>query len=214
VGLDLVADQLEYLTGVVDCGLGWSVSSRDGSLLAPVASHADTPAAQLHSIQKLARLAALGCAGLADRSHQRQWLSQAGLDPNDPDNAALVKALQAPTSAIEGLNGGNARFFRLDHQLKDATLPEPESLLEQSSDEYPMDGDVADPIMRLNSTRWQLLAFRDENEPLLQDKPIPLLDIEVPKDVLQEVKSVRKHGLAFHTTDDPSVNTLGELVLR
>ena len=212
VELDLVADQLEYLTGVVDCAVGWSVSHRDGSLLAPVATQVNTPATQLHSVQKLARLAALGCAGLADRNHQRQWMSQAGLDPNDPDNAALVKALQSPASALEGLQGGNAHFFRLDHQLKDAALPEKGEIPgEQGAEAGTLDND---PIIELTSARWQMLALRGDNEPLLQNKVVPLTDVEVPKDVLQEVKAVREHGLAFAGADDLSVLDLGEFALQ
>lgn len=101
-------EQLEYLTGALTVVTGWAADPVDGSVLCPPLPAASQEA-QLRTVRRLHALATLGRAGLADAQHQQQWLVEAGVDPNDPDNAPLLATLAGVgPGTLGGAHGGVA----------------------------------------------------------------------------------------------------------
>ena len=119
---------LEYLTGALAVAVGWAASPSDGRALCPPAPQ-PSQEAQLRTVRRLQALAALGCAGIPDFQHNQQWLTDAGVDPNDPDNAPLMATVaalgggtmtqRAMSAAALGQSQGFSRSLRQDGAAAD-----------------------------------------------------------------------------------------------
>jgi hypothetical protein len=214
---------VEYLTGALAVAVGWAAHPSDGRALCPPAPQ-PSQEAQLRTVRRLQALAALGCAGLPDHQHQQQWLTEAGFDPNDPDNAPLVATvaalgggtvtqrslnMSASASFVRGLpamlgggidtlrEGADPPFRLYDAQTGEAAMPLTSPEEDAQLEMFDAGSFVIPGEHRQTfrlTPRQRLMRLRHEQEPLVRSARVPLLEDEVPAGLLHRAIRHRRRG--------------------
>ncbi|XP_051473843.1 coiled-coil and C2 domain-containing protein 2A isoform X2 [Apus apus] len=94
-------------SGKVSNSVSWAVGEKGIPLIPPVSQqNTGIPS----SLKNIDAIASIGTSGLTDMKKLAKWAAEAKLDPNDPNNAALMKLIMVATS-------GEAQvpdYFRLE----------------------------------------------------------------------------------------------------
>ncbi|KAM6261400.1 coiled-coil and C2 domain-containing protein 2A isoform 2-T2 [Porphyrio hochstetteri] len=147
-------------SGKVSNSVSWTVGER-GIPLAPPVSQQNTSIPS--ALKNIDAIASIGTSGLTDMKKLAKWAADAKLDPNDPNNAALMQLIMVATS-------GEAQvpdFFRL----------------EQLQQEFNF---VSDKEFN-RSKRFRLLQLRNEEVAEFRSyKQVPLHDREISDKIFQD----------------------------
>uniref|UniRef100_A0A8C5TLA4 Coiled-coil and C2 domain containing 2A n=1 Tax=Malurus cyaneus samueli TaxID=2593467 RepID=A0A8C5TLA4_9PASS len=147
-------------SGKVSNSVSWAVGEK-GTPLVPTASQQNTgiPSA----LKNFDAIASIGTSGLTDMKKLAKWAAEAKLDPNDPNNAALMQLIMVATS-------GEARvpdYFRL----------------EQLQQEFNF---VSDEEFN-RSKRFRLLQLRNQEVAEFRNyKQVPLHEREISDKIFQD----------------------------
>ncbi|OXB82886.1 UNVERIFIED_CONTAM: hypothetical protein H355_003328 [Colinus virginianus] len=155
------SNQMTLMTsGKVSNSVSWAVGEKGIPLIPPVSQHNTGIPSALKNIDAIA---SIGTSGLTDMKKLAKWAAETKLDPNDPNNAALMQMITVATS-------GEARvpdFFRLDQ-------------LQQEFDF------VSDEELN-RSKRFRLLQLRNEEVAEFRNfKLVPLHEREISEKLFQE----------------------------
>ncbi|OXB53749.1 hypothetical protein ASZ78_014541 [Callipepla squamata] len=155
------SNQMTLMTsGKVFNSVSWAVGEKGIPLIPPVSQHNTGIPSALKNIDAIA---SIGTSGLTDMKKLAKWAAETKLDPNDPNNAALMQMITVATS-------GEARvpdFFRLDQ-------------LQQEFDF------VSDEELN-RSKRFRLLQLRNEEVAEFRNfKLVPLHEREISEKLFQE----------------------------
>ncbi|NXG17571.1 C2D2A protein, partial [Grallaria varia] len=99
-------------SGKISNSVSWAVGEKGIPLIPPVSQQNTGIPSALKSIDAIA---SIGTSGLTDMKKLAKWAAEAKLDPNDPNNAALMQLIMVATS-------GEAQvpdFFRLEQLQKE-----------------------------------------------------------------------------------------------
>ncbi|NXJ03794.1 C2D2A protein, partial [Odontophorus gujanensis] len=155
------SNQMTLMTsGKVSNSVSWAVGEKGIPLIPPVSQQNTGIPSALRNIDAIA---SIGTSGLTDMKKLAKWAADTKLDPNDPNNAALMQMITVATS-------GEARvpdFFRLDQ-------------LQQEFDF------VSDEELN-RSKRFRLLQLRNEEVAEFRNyKQVPLHEREISEKLFQE----------------------------
>ncbi|XP_035759352.1 coiled-coil and C2 domain-containing protein 2A [Egretta garzetta] len=147
-------------SGKVSNSVSWAVGEKGIPLIPPVSQqNTGIPSA----LKNIDAIASIGTSGLTDMKKLAKWAAEAKLDPNDPNNAALMQLIMVATS-------GEARvpdYFRL----------------EQLQQEFNF---VSDEEFN-RSKRFRLLQLRNgEVAEFRNYKPVPLHEREISEKIFQD----------------------------
>ncbi|XP_009984375.1 PREDICTED: coiled-coil and C2 domain-containing protein 2A, partial [Tauraco erythrolophus] len=147
-------------SGKVSNSVSWAVGEKGIPLIPPVSQQNIVIPSALKNIDAIA---SIGTSGLTDMKKLAKWAAEAKLDPNDPNNAALMQLIMVATS-------GEARipdFFRL----------------EQLQQEFNF---VSDEEFN-RSKRFRLLQLRSgEVAEFRNYKQVPLHEREISEKIFQD----------------------------
>ncbi|XP_071412876.1 coiled-coil and C2 domain-containing protein 2A isoform X2 [Pithys albifrons albifrons] len=147
-------------SGKVSNSVSWAVGEKGIPLIPPVSQQNTGIPSALKSIDAIA---SIGTSGLTDMKKLAKWAAEAKLDPNDPNNAALMQLIMVATS-------GEAQvpdFFRL----------------EQFQQEFNF---VSDEEFN-RSKRFRLLRLRNEEVAEFRNyKQVPLHEREISEKIFQD----------------------------
>ncbi|XP_042664146.1 coiled-coil and C2 domain-containing protein 2A isoform X2 [Tyto alba] len=147
-------------SGKVSNSVSWAVGEKGIPLIPPISQqNMGIPSA----LKNIDAIASIGTSGLTDMKKLAKWAAEAKLDPNDPNNAALMQLIMVATS-------GEARvpdFFRL----------------EQLQQEFNF---VSDEEFN-RSKRFRLLQLRNgEVAEFRNYKQVPLHEREISEKIFQD----------------------------
>ncbi|NXC20333.1 C2D2A protein, partial [Corythaeola cristata] len=147
-------------SGKVSNSVSWAVGEKGIPLIPPVSQqNTGIPSA----LKNIDAIASIGTSGLTDMKKLAKWAAEAKLDPNDPNNAALMQLIMVATS-------GEARvpdFFRL----------------EQLQQEFNF---VSDEEFN-RSKRFRLLQLRNREVAEFRNyKQVPLHEREISEKIFQD----------------------------
>ncbi|KAM6313440.1 coiled-coil and C2 domain-containing protein 2A [Aegotheles albertisi] len=94
-------------SGKVSTSVSWAVGEKGIPLIPPVSQQNTGIPSALRNIDAIA---SIGTSGLTDMKKLAQWAAEAKLDPNDPNNAALMQLITVATSGEAHVPD----FFRLE----------------------------------------------------------------------------------------------------
>ncbi|NXK95290.1 C2D2A protein, partial [Formicarius rufipectus] len=147
-------------SGKISNSVSWAVGEKGIPLIPPVSQPNTAIPSALKSIDAIA---SIGTSGLTDMKKLAKWAAEAKLDPNDPNNAALMQMIMVATS-------GEAQvpdFFRL----------------EQLQQEFNF---VSDEEFN-RSKRFRLLRLRNgEVAEFRNYKQVPLHEREISEKIFQD----------------------------
>ncbi|NXP19100.1 C2D2A protein, partial [Scytalopus superciliaris] len=147
-------------SGKISNSVSWAVGEKGIPLIPPVSQQNTGIPSALKSIDAIA---SIGTSGLTDMKKLAKWAAEAKLDPNDPNNAALMQLIMVATS-------GEAQvpdFFRL----------------EQLQQEFNF---VSDEEFN-RSKRFRLLQLRNgEVAEFRNYKQVPLHEREISEKIFQD----------------------------
>ncbi|XP_063192325.1 coiled-coil and C2 domain-containing protein 2A isoform X3 [Chroicocephalus ridibundus] len=147
-------------SGKVSNSVSWAVGEKGIPLIPPISQqNTGIPSA----LKNIDAIASIGTSGLTDMKKLAKWAAEAKLDPNDPNNAALMQLIMVATS-------GEARvpdFFRL----------------EQLQQEFNF---VSDEEFN-RSKRFRLLQLRNAEVAEFRNyKQVPLHEREISEKIFQD----------------------------
>uniref|UniRef100_A0A8B9QI35 Coiled-coil and C2 domain containing 2A n=1 Tax=Apteryx owenii TaxID=8824 RepID=A0A8B9QI35_APTOW len=147
-------------SGKVSSSVSWAVGEKGVPLIPPVSQQNTGIASALKNIDAIA---SIGTSGLTDMKKLAKWAAEAKLDPNDPNNAALMQLITVATS-------GEARvpdFFRLEQLQQEFNFVSDEELN--------------------RSKRFRLLQLRNAEVAEFRNyKPVPLHEREISEKLFQD----------------------------
>ncbi|NXI95642.1 C2D2A protein, partial [Psophia crepitans] len=147
-------------SGKVSNSVSWAVGEKGIPLIPPVSQqNTGIPSALKH----IDAIASIGTSGLTDMKKLAKWAAEAKLDPNDPNNAALMQLIMVATNGESRV----PEFFRL----------------EQLQQEFNF---VSDKEFN-RSKRFRLLQLRNEEVAEFRNyKQVPLHEREISDKIFQD----------------------------
>uniref|UniRef100_A0A8D2MIZ9 Coiled-coil and C2 domain containing 2A n=1 Tax=Zonotrichia albicollis TaxID=44394 RepID=A0A8D2MIZ9_ZONAL len=147
-------------SGKVSSSVSWAVGEKGIPLIPPVSQqNTGIPSA----LKNIDAIASIGTSGLTDMKKLAKWAAEAKLDPNDPNNAALMQLIMITTSGEAHVPD----FFRL----------------EQLQQEFNF---VSDEEFN-RSKRFRLLQLRNEEVAEFRNyKQVPLHEREISEKIFQD----------------------------
>uniref|UniRef100_A0A8C3DU78 Uncharacterized protein n=1 Tax=Corvus moneduloides TaxID=1196302 RepID=A0A8C3DU78_CORMO len=147
-------------SGKVSNSVSWAVGEKGIPLIPPVSQqNTGIPSA----LKNIDAIASIGTSGLTDMKKLAKWAAEAKLDPNDPNNAALMQLIMITTSGEAHVPD----FFRL----------------EQLQQEFNF---VSDEEFN-RSKRFRLLQLRNEEVTEFRNyKQVPLHEREISEKIFQD----------------------------
>uniref|UniRef100_A0A8C0ZJR8 Coiled-coil and C2 domain containing 2A n=1 Tax=Cyanistes caeruleus TaxID=156563 RepID=A0A8C0ZJR8_CYACU len=147
-------------SGKVSSSVSWAAGERGIPLIPPVSQqNTGIPSA----LKNIDAIASIGTSGLTDMKKLAKWAAEAKLDPNDPNNAALMQLIMVTTSGEAHVPD----FFRL----------------EQLQQEFNF---VSDEEFN-RSKRFRLLQLRNEEVAEFRNyKQVPLHEREISEKIFQD----------------------------
>ncbi|NWH25422.1 C2D2A protein, partial [Grus americana] len=147
-------------SGKVSNSVSWAVGEKGIPLIPPVSQqNTGIPSA----LKNTDAIASIGTSGLTDMKKLAKWAAEAKLDPNDPNNAALMQLIMVATSGEAHVPD----FFRL----------------EQLQQEFNF---VSDKEFN-RSKRFRLLQLRNEDVAEFRNyKQVPLHEREISDRIFQD----------------------------
>ncbi|XP_064007478.1 coiled-coil and C2 domain-containing protein 2A isoform X1 [Pogoniulus pusillus] len=147
-------------SGKVSNSVSWAVGEKGVPLIPPVSQqNTGIPSA----LKNIDAIASIGTSGLTDMKKLAKWAAEAKLDPNDPNNAALMQLIMVATSGEAHVPD----FFRL----------------EQLQQEFNF---VSDEEFN-RSKRFRLLQLRNEEVAEFRNyKQVPLHEREISDKIFQD----------------------------
>uniref|UniRef100_A0A8C9KVJ1 Coiled-coil and C2 domain containing 2A n=1 Tax=Serinus canaria TaxID=9135 RepID=A0A8C9KVJ1_SERCA len=155
------SNKMTFMTsGKVSSSVSWAVGEKGIPLIPPVAQqNTGIPSA----LKNIDAIASIGTSGLTDMKKLAKWAAEAKLDPNDPNNAALMQLIMISTSGEAHVPD----FFRL----------------EQLQQEFNF---VSDEEFN-RSKRFRLLQLRSEEVAEFRNyKQVPLHEREISEKIFQD----------------------------
>ncbi|KAJ7329422.1 hypothetical protein JRQ81_015596 [Phrynocephalus forsythii] len=147
-------------SGKMSCCISWAVGENGIPMIPPV-SHKKSGITS--ALKNADAIASIGTSGLTDMKKLAKWVADTKLDPNDPQNAALMQLIMVAISGDASLPD----FFRL----------------EQLQEEFNF---VSDEELN-RSKRFRLLELRSREVAGFQGyKCIPILEREINEKVLKD----------------------------
>ncbi|CAB1324153.1 unnamed protein product, partial [Coregonus sp. 'balchen'] len=161
-------------SGKLSCCVSWAIGEDDVPLAPPT-----TQSKAMHSgLKQLDAIACIGASSLNDMKKLGEWATESRLDPNDPNNAAIMQLLKVASSGeVTAPN-----YFRLE-QLQEEFNFLSEEEIEQSR-------------------RFRLLRLRNQEVAEFRNyKCVPALEREVTDKVFQEYERRLREGEIVDTKD-------------
>ncbi|XP_072192198.1 coiled-coil and C2 domain-containing protein 2A isoform X2 [Excalfactoria chinensis] len=155
------SNQMTLMTsGKVSNSVSWAVGEKGVPLIPPVSQqNMGIPSA----LKNIDAIASIGTSGLTDMKKLAKWAAETKLDPNDPNNAALMQMIMVASSGEAHVPD----FFRL----------------EQLQQEFNF---VSDEEFN-RSKRFRLLQLRNEEVAEFRNyKQVPLYEREISEKLFQE----------------------------
>ncbi|XP_059673883.1 coiled-coil and C2 domain-containing protein 2A [Gavia stellata] len=147
-------------SGKVSNSVSWAVGEKGIPLIPPISQQNTSIPSALKNIDAIA---SIGTSGLTDMKKLAKWAAEAKLDPNDPNNAALMQLIMVATSGEAHVPD----FFRL----------------EQLQQEFNF---VSDKEFN-RSKRFRLLQLRNgEVAEFRNYKQVPLHEREISEKIFQD----------------------------
>ncbi|KAL4635419.1 coiled-coil and C2 domain-containing protein 2A isoform X1 [Arapaima gigas] len=170
------SNKLTLLTsGKLSCCISWAVGENDVPLAPPTFQ---TPGGLHGALRQTDAIACIGASGLNDMKKLSKWAAESRLDPNDPNNAALMQLLTVATSGEVQVPS----YFRL----------------EQVQEEFNF---VTDEELQ-KSRRFRLLSLRSQGVPEFRNyKNIPAVEREVSEKVFQDYEKRLCEGEVVDTKE-------------
>ncbi|XP_040413141.1 coiled-coil and C2 domain-containing protein 2A isoform X3 [Cygnus olor] len=155
------SNQMTLMTsGKVSNSVSWAVGEKGIPLIPPVSQQTTGIPSALKNIDAIA---SIGTSGLTDMKKLAKWAAETKLDPNDPNNAALMQMIMVATSGEAHVPD----FFRL----------------EQLQQEFNF---VSDEEFN-RSKRFRLLQLRSEEVAEFRNyKQVPLHEREISEKLFQD----------------------------
>ncbi|KFP75461.1 Coiled-coil and C2 domain-containing protein 2A, partial [Acanthisitta chloris] len=147
-------------SGKVSNSVSWAVGEK-GIPLVPLVSQQNTgiPSA----LKSIDAIASIGTSGLTDMKKLAKWAAEAKLDPNDPNNAALMQLIMVATNGEAHV----PEFFRLEQLQQEFNFVTDEELNK--------------------SKRFRLLQLRNgEVSEFRNYKQVPLHEREISEKIFQD----------------------------
>ncbi|XP_077440044.1 coiled-coil and C2 domain-containing protein 2A isoform X2 [Vanacampus margaritifer] len=168
------SDNVILLTsGKVSCCVCWGVGKDDVPLAPPMSQHPSALQGGVGHFDAVSHIASSG-----DVKKINEWAMQSRLDPNDPNNTAIMQLLKVASSGEVTAPD----YFRLE-QL-------------QEEFNFASDDDLA------QSRRFRLLALRNQEVPEFRNyKCVPSREREVTDKVFQNYEKRLKEGEIIDTKD-------------
>ncbi|NXS26874.1 C2D2A protein, partial [Pomatostomus ruficeps] len=147
-------------SGKVSNSVSWAVGEKGIPLIPPVSQqNTGIPSA----LKNVDAIASIGTSGLTDMKKLAKWAAEAKLDPNDPNNAALMQLIMITTSKEAHVPD----FFRLEQLQKEFNF-------------------VSDEEFN-RSKRFRLLQLRKEEVAEFRNyKQVPLHEREISEKIFQD----------------------------
>ncbi|XP_039554658.1 coiled-coil and C2 domain-containing protein 2A isoform X2 [Passer montanus] len=155
------SNRMTFMTsGKVSSSVSWAVGEKGIPLIPPVSQQNTSIPSALKNIDAIA---SIGTSGLTDMKKLAKWAAEAKLDPNDPNNAALMQLIMIATNGEAHVPD----FFRL----------------EQLQQEFNF---VSDEEFN-RSKRFRLLQLRNEEVAEFRNyKQVPLHEREISEKIFQD----------------------------
>ncbi|MEE6462446.1 hypothetical protein FKM82_001600 [Ascaphus truei] len=147
-------------SGKVSYCVSWAVGENGVPLVPPMSQqNSGIPRA----LNKIDAIASIGASGLTDMKKLAKWAAESKLDPNDPNNAALMQLIRIVSSGDDNF----PEFFRLEQLQKEF--------------DFVSDGEMG------RSKRFRLLQLRNQEVAEFRNyKHIPIKDREIHESIFQE----------------------------
>ncbi|XP_068799446.1 coiled-coil and C2 domain-containing protein 2A isoform X5 [Struthio camelus] len=147
-------------SGKVSNSVSWAVGEKGVPLIPPVSQQNTGIASALKNIDAIA---SIGTSGLTDMKKLAKWAAEAKLDPNDPNNAALMQLITVATSGEAHVPD----FFRLEQLQQEFNFVSEEELN--------------------RSKRFRLLQLRNAEVAEFRNyKQVPLHEREISEKLFQD----------------------------
>ncbi|XP_078534578.1 coiled-coil and C2 domain-containing protein 2A [Lissotriton helveticus] len=146
-------------SGKLSYSVSWAVAE-NGVPLAPPISQQNSGIQR--ALKNIDAIASIGASSLTDMKKLSKWAAESKLDPNDPNNAALMQLIMIATSGDAYIPD----FFRLEQLQQEFNF--------LSYEEFN------------RSKRFRILQLRNQEVPEFRNyKQVPLRDQEIPEKVFQ-----------------------------
>ncbi|XP_035270947.1 coiled-coil and C2 domain-containing protein 2A isoform X2 [Anguilla anguilla] len=170
------SNRLTLLTsGKLACCVSWAVGEDQVPLAPPISQ----PSAGMHSaLKRVDAIACIGASGLNDMRKLGKWAAESRLDPNDPNNAALMQLLTVAGSGELQVPA----YFRLEQLQEEFNFVSSEELQ--------------------RSRRFHLLSLRSQEVAEFRNyKGVPAVEREVSDKVFQDYEKRLREGEIIDTKD-------------
>ncbi|KAI1888734.1 hypothetical protein AGOR_G00171780 [Albula goreensis] len=170
------SNRLTLLTsGKLACCVSWAVGEDHAPLAPPISQ----PPTSMHSaLKQMDAIACIGASGLNDMKKLGKWAAESRLDPNDPNNAALMQLLMVASGGELQVPG----YFRLEQLQEEFNFVSPEELQ--------------------RSRRFRLLSMRTQEVAEFRNyKGVPAVEREVSDKVFQDYEKRLRDGEIIDTKD-------------
>ncbi|CAL8310367.1 unnamed protein product [Lota lota] len=159
-------------SGKMSCCVSWGVGEDDTPLAPPLAPPLTQPPGALHSgVRQLDLVSSIGASGMGDMKKIGEWATESRLDPNDPQNTAIMQLLKVASSGEVTA----PEYFRLE-QLQEEFNFATEEELERSR-------------------RFRLLRLRSQEVVEFRNyRCVPSLEREVTDKTFQEYERRLREG--------------------
>ncbi|XP_069712373.1 coiled-coil and C2 domain-containing protein 2A-like isoform X2 [Phaenicophaeus curvirostris] len=147
-------------SGKVSNSVSWAVGEKGIPLIPPLSQqNTGIPSA----LKNIDAIASIGTSGLTDMKKLAKWAAEAKLDPNDPNNAALMQLIMVATSGESHVPD----YFRLEHLQQEFNF-------------------VSDEEFN-RSKRFRLLQLRSREVAEFRNyKQVPLHEREISEKIFQD----------------------------
>uniref|UniRef100_A0A6I8SKL6 Coiled-coil and C2 domain containing 2A n=1 Tax=Xenopus tropicalis TaxID=8364 RepID=A0A6I8SKL6_XENTR len=147
-------------SGKVSYAASWGVGDNGVPLVPPILQY---NTGIQRAFNNMDAVASIGASGLTDMKKLAKWAAESKLDPNDPNNAALMQLVMTASNGEASV----PEFFRLEHLQKEFNFTSEEELR--------------------RSKRFRLLQLRNQEVAEFRNyKQIPLKDREIPDKLFQD----------------------------
>ncbi|XP_053921752.1 coiled-coil and C2 domain-containing protein 2A isoform X3 [Cuculus canorus] len=147
-------------SGKVSNSVSWAVGEKGIPLIPPLSQQTTGIPSALKNIDAIA---SIGTSGLTDMKKLAKWAAEAKLDPNDPNNAALMQLIMVATSGEAHVPD----YFRLEHLQQEFNF-------------------VSDEEFN-RSKRFRLLQLRSREVAEFRNyKQVPLHEREISEKIFQD----------------------------
>ncbi|KAL1022565.1 hypothetical protein UPYG_G00029340 [Umbra pygmaea] len=161
-------------SGKLSCCVSWAVGEDN----IPLAPPTTLPKAMYSGLKQLDAIACIGASSLNDMKKLGEWATESRLDPNDPNNSAIMQLLKVASSGVVTA----PEYFRLEQLQEEFNFVKEENL-EQSR-------------------RFRLLRLRNQEVADFRNyKFVPALEREVTDKVFQEYERRLREGVIVDTKD-------------